>query len=286
MKIRPSSSLRIGKSQFRWGTRTYIMGILNVTPDSFSGDGTMRNKQDWITASVNQALQMEDDGAHIIDIGGESTRPPSVYPDAAPIHADAEIKRVIPVIDKLAHRLDIPISIDTRKAIVAQAAISAGANIVNDVSMLADPDMAITAAKHSVPIVISHNRDKPDYRDVAKDVASDLNRAVNHAINNGIEAAKIIIDPGIGFAKNAEQSLITLQNLKQIKAELNNLPVLVGVSRKSFIGAILDAPPQNRIEGNAAANVISISNGADIIRVHEVREMAKAAKVADAILRA
>ena len=286
IKIRPSSSLRIGKSQFRWETRTYIMGILNVTPDSFSGDGTMHNNQDWVSTSVDQALQMEDDGAHIIDVGGESTRPPSVYPNAAPIHADLEVKRVIPVIEKLVSRLDIPISIDTRKATVAQAAISAGAHIINDVSMLADPDMAITAAKHDVPVVISHNRDKPIYVDVAKDVAADLTRAVNHAIDSGIEAAKIIIDPGIGFAKNAEQSLIALKNLKQIKAELNNLPTLIGVSRKSFIGAILDAPPQNRIEGNAAANVISIANGADIIRVHEVREMSKAAKVADAILRA
>lgn len=261
------------------------MGILNVTPDSFSGDGTIHNEENWITASMDQALQMEDDGAHIIDIGGESTRPPSVYPDAAPIHADAEIKRVVPVIDKLTHRLDIPISIDTRKATVAQAAISAGANIVNDISMLADPDMAITAAKHNVPIIISHNRKKPDYNDVAKDIASDLTRAVNHAINNGIDATKIIIDPGIGFAKNAEQSIIALQNLKQIKAKLNNLPTLVGVSRKSFIGAIIDATPQNRIEGNAAANVIAIANGANIIRVHEVREMTKAAKVADAMLR-
>lgn len=261
------------------------MGILNVTPDSFSGDGTMRKGMDWISASVDAALRMEDEGADIIDIGGESTRPASVYPDALPVPADEELERVLPVISALRQRSDISISIDTRKSDVADVALSEGANMANDVSMLSDPDMAMRVAKHNAPIVISHIRAKAQYDDVVADISAELADAVMRAEADGIARDKIIIDPGIGFAKNASHSLEALRHLDLIKTNLDNLPVLVGASRKSFIGAILDAKPDDRIEGNAASTALAIALGADIVRVHEVRKMARVAKMADAIVR-
>lgn len=261
------------------------MGILNVTLDSFSGDGTMRNEREWVTASVDLALRMEDDGADIIDIGGESTRPASVYPDVRPVPADEELKRVLPVIAALRRCSDIPISIDTRKSKVADIALSEGANMANDVSMLSDPEMAKRVAKHDAPIVISHIRAKAQYDNLIPDMSAELSDAVSGASGDGIAESRIIVDPGIGFAKNASHSLEALQHLDSIKTNLGNLPILVGASRKSFIGAILDAEPDNRVEGNAAATALAIASGADIVRVHEVREMARVAKVADAIVR-
>ncbi len=261
------------------------MGILNVTPDSFSGDGTMRNGIDWVAASLDAALWMEDNGADIIDIGGESTRPASVYPDARPVPADEELERVLPVISALRRHSDIPISIDTRKSVVADIALSEGASMANDVSMLSDPEMAKRVAKHGAPIVISHIRAKAQYDNVIADISADLRDAVSSALSDGIEENRIIIDPGIGFAKNASHSLEALQHLDLIKTNLGGLPVLIGASRKSFIGAILDAEPDDRVEGNAAATALAIASGADIVRVHEVREMARVAKVADAIVR-
>ena len=280
-----NQSLKIAGRTFEWGSRTYIMGILNVTPDSFSGDGTMHNQRDWITRSVDTALRMEDDGADIIDVGGESTRPPSVYPDARPVPADEEMERVLPVISQLAHRCSVPISIDTRKAEVADAALAAGASLANDVSMLSDTDMAATVAKHGAPIVISHIRHRAQYRDVVGEIIAELAGAIDRAQSGGVKRSRIIADPGIGFAKNASHSLEALRHLDVIKSELGGLPLLVGASRKSFIGAILDAEPEDRVEGNAASTALAIAAGADIIRVHEVREMARVAKVADAIVR-
>ena len=277
--------LKIGEKDFQWGSRTYIMGILNVTPDSFSGDGTMRNGSDWVETSVDAALRMEDEGADIIDIGGESTRPASVYPDARPVAADEEIERVLPVIAALSQRCDVPISIDTRKSKVADVALAQGASMANDVSMLSDPEMASVVAKHGVPIVISHIRARAQYEDVVTEVSNELANAVSHAVDCGVDRSKIIIDPGIGFAKNASHSLTALRHLDMIKSNLGDLPMLVGASRKSFIGAILDAGPEDRVEGNAASTALAIASGADIIRVHEVREMARVAKVADAIVR-
>ena len=278
-------SLETGGHVFAWGARTYIMGILNVTPDSFSGDGTMRNGTDWITASIDTAIRMEDNGADIIDIGGESTRPASVYPDARPIPADEEIERVLPVISVLSRRCDLPISIDTRKSEVADIALSEGASMANDVSMLSDPDMVEVAAKHKAPIVISHIRAKAQYDNVVLEIVNELVGAVARAQRAGVERSKIIVDPGIGFAKNAQHSLEALRYLNVIKSELGNPPMLVGASRKSFIGAILDAEPDDRLEGNAASTALAIASGTDIIRVHEVREMARVAKVSDAIIR-
>ena len=261
------------------------MGILNVTPDSFSGDGTMRNSSDWVAASVDAALRMEDEGADIIDIGGESTRPSSVYPDARPVPADEEIERVLPVITALSRRCDIPISIDTRKSEVADAALAEGGSMANDVSMLSDSEMAVVAARHGVPIVISHIRAQAQYEDVVKEISDELASSVSRAVDCGVDRSKIIIDPGIGFAKNASHSLDALRHLDKIKSNLVDLPMLVGASRKSFIGAILDAEPEDRVEGNAASTAIAIASGADIIRVHEVGKMVRVAKVADAIVR-
>ncbi len=270
---------------FTWGSCTYIMGVLNVTPDSFSGDGTMRSSEDWLGVSVDAALRMEDEGADIIDVGGESTRPASVYPGAETVSAETELARVLPVVEQLDSRLKIPISIDTRKSIVAEATLSAGASIVNDVSMLADRNMASTAARHGARLIISHTRDRATYHSVSSEVAADLKEAFTQAREAGNEQRKIIIDPGIGFGKTAQHSLKVLRSLVEIKSALDNLPMLVGVSRKSFIGAILDSDANDRLDGNAAANAFAIFQGADIIRVHEVRAMARVAKVADAIAR-
>ena len=238
-----------------------------------------------LRASVDAALRMEDEGADIIDIGGESTRPSSVYPDARPVPADEEIERVLPVITALSRRCDIPISIDTRKSEVADVALAEGGSMANDVSMLSDSEMAAVAARHGVPIVISHIRAQAQYEDVVKEISDELASSVSRAVDCGVDRSKIIIDPGIGFAKNASHSLDALRHLDRIKSNLVDLPMLVGASRKSFIGAILDAEPEDRVEGNAASTAIAIASGADIIRVHEVGKMARVAKVADAIVR-
>lgn len=284
-KTHQPAVLKIGNSAFQWGSRTYIMGILNVTPDSFSGDGTMRNGLDWVGTSVDAAMRMEDEGADIIDIGGESTRPASVYPDARPVSADEELERVVLVIEGVKKRCDLPISIDTRKAGVADIALGEGADMANDVSMLSDSSMASVVARHKAPIVISHIRDQTRYEDVVEEVGDELAGAVARAESAGVDREKIIIDPGIGFAKNASHSLEVLRCLDVIKARLGGLPLLVGASRKSFIGAILDAEPEDRVEGNAASTALAVAAGADIVRVHEVREMSRVAKVADAIVR-
>ena len=277
--------LQIGGRAFNWGTQTYIMGILNVTPDSFSGDGTMHDQSNWVVASVDTALRMEDDDADIIDIGGESTRPASVYPDARPVPAEEEMERVLPVIAALKQRCSAPLSIDTRKSEVADAALTEGASMANDVSMLSDPEMASIAAKHDAPIVISHIRPRAQYEDVVGEICLELSGAIDSALKAGLNDTHIIVDPGIGFAKNASHSLEALRSLATIKLNLAGRPLLIGASRKSFIGAILDAEPEDRVEGNAASTALAVAMGADIIRVHEVREMARVAKVADAIVR-
>ena len=271
--------------RFHWGSRTYVMGILNVTPDSFSGDGTMRASESWLAASIDAARRMEDEGADVIDVGGESTRPASVYPDARPVPVHEEMERVLPVISALQQRCDIPISIDTRKSEVADAALAAGASIANDVSMLSDPQMAKVVAEHNAMLVISHIRHSAHYDNVIVEVSQELNDPVSNAIACGVKRKNIIVDPGIGFAKNASHSLEALRKLDSIKSNVGGLPTLVGASRKSFIGAILDAEPDDRVEGNAASVALAIAKGADIVRVHEVREMAQVAKVADAIVR-
>jgi dihydropteroate synthase len=273
----------IGNRKFAWGERTFVMGVVNATPDSFSGDGALRSMSD-VQAAVAQALRMEDEGADIIDIGGESTRPTSVYPDAVPVEGNDEIARVVPVIEGLADRLGIPISIDTRKAEVAEAAVRAGAVLANDVSMLGDEGMAGVIARTGVPIVVSHIRQGGHKGEVVQDVLNDLGAAVDLLVMAGVDRSNIIADPGIGFAKNTGQSLELMKYLGMLRSDIE-LPVLVGSSRKSFIGAVTGESVEDRRFGTAAAVALSIRGGADIVRVHDVKEMVRVAKMSDAIVR-
>jgi len=259
------------------------MGVVNATPDSFSGDGVLPTTGDERVA-IDQALRMEDEGADLIDIGGESTRPASLYPDAKPVSADDEISRVIPVIEGLAGRLGVPISIDTRKAAVAEAAIGAGAALANDVSMLSDGDMTGVVARTGVPIVVSHIRQGGHQGDVVADVINDLDAAIGRLTTAGVARSHIIADPGIGFAKNAGQSVELMKNIWRLRSDLA-LPVLIGSSRKSFIGATTGEPVDDRRFGTAATVALAIQAGADIVRVHDVEEMVRVVKMSDAITR-
>jgi len=278
-----NATLKIRDRFFNWGERTYLMGILNVTPDSFSDGGEFNS----VETALAQAKDMIDNGVDIIDIGGESTRP-----NAAQISAEEELHRVIRVITKLRQESSIPISIDTTKAVVAKKAIAAGADIVNDISGATfDDQMLATVAKLGVPIILMHIRGNPttmqsltDYQDVVTEVADFLKIQTEKAVACGINKSKIIIDPGIGFAKTAEQSLELLQRLAELKAL--DLPVLIGVSRKSFMRPILNKDnAKDRVWGTAAACYGAITRGADILRVHDVKEMYDVCRVADAIER-
>jgi dihydropteroate synthase len=260
------------------------MGVVNVTPDSFSGDGLLTGAAGGVDAAVELALRLEDEGADIIDIGGESSRPRRVYPDARPVPEAEELRRVLPVIEGLAGRLAAPISIDTVKAAVAEAAVGAGAAMVNDVSMLtADAAMAATVGRLGVPLVISHTRERAVYRDVVAEVIADLQAAVRVATDAGVSPDAVILDPGIGFGKTPAQSLQMQRRLGELAA-LGH-PVLIGASRKSSIGAVLGLPPHERVEGTAATVALAIERGADIVRVHDVRQMARVARMSDAIVR-
>ncbi len=270
---------------FIWGSRTYLMGVLNVTPDSFSDGGR------YATAAraCAQALRLVKAGADILDIGGESARP-----GATPVSLQEELDRVMPVIIGIREQLgEIPISIDTTKAAVAQAAVEAGATWVNDISGgVQDPSMLEVVAKLGVPICLMHMRGNPktmrgltEYQDLVGEVGDFLETQIGAAIACGIPQHHIIIDPGIGFAKTANQSIELLKKLDQLQARLP-YPLLVGVSRKSFIGHILDRPnPLDRIWGTAAACCMAVDRGADILRVHDVAEMQDVIKVADALMR-
>ncbi len=283
LKIRDPKGTQQRNRTFNWGERTYLMGILNVTPDSFSDGGEFNN----IETALSQARNMQGNGVDIIDIGGESTRP-----NAAEVSIEEELDRVIPIITKLRQESSIPISIDTTKAIVAEKAIAAGADIVNDISGATfDDKMLETVAQLDVPIILMHIRGNPktmqsltDYQDVVGEVAEFLKIQVEKAIACGIDRSKIIIDPGIGFAKTASQSLELLRRLSELKAL--DLPMLVGVSRKSFMRPILNKDnAKDRVWGTAAACYGAISRGADILRVHDVKEMYDICRVADAIER-
>jgi dihydropteroate synthase len=276
-------ALKIRDRIFNWGEKTYLMGILNVTPDSFSDGGQF----DSVETALIQARDMIAHGVDIIDIGGESTRP-----HAESVSVEQELQRVIPVIEQLRQITQRPISIDTTKAEVARQAIASGADLVNDISGgTFDAQMFPTVAQLNVPIILMHIRGNPqtmqsltDYQDVVSEVAEFLTTQVNKAIASGIDRSKIIIDPGIGFAKQAEQSLELLQRLNELKAL--SLPILVGVSRKSFLRPILHQnDPKERIWGTAAACYGAIARGADILRVHDVRQMYDVCRVADAIER-
>ena len=278
-------TMQIGNRHFEWGARTYVMGVVNVTPDSFSGDGLLSSAAagKWVERCADQALRMEAAGADIIDVGGESTRPPARYAGAKPVDETEELRRTIPVIRALQSKLSVPISIDTRKANVARAAIDAGAAMINDVSMLADPNMAKTAAELEVPLAIGHIRSEAKYEDVTTEVIADLRTAVSRALEAGVSRDKLLIDPGIGFGKRAPHSLDVLNRLREIRSL--QLTVVIGTSRKSFIGEILDLPVEERLEGTAATVALSVAYGADIVRVHDVPEMVRVAKMADAVVR-
>lgn len=272
--------MEIGNKAFEWGTKTFIMGVLNVTPDSFSGDGTSGN----IQHAMDQAQRFQEFGADILDVGGESTRPASLYPNSIPVSAEEELDRVLPVIEALHDGLDIPISIDTSKSWVAKQAIAAGAEMVNDVwGLVNDRRMRELISDTGVPVVLVHNQTHTNYNNVVVNVIQRLTQLLDNAIQAGIPKKQIILDPGIGFGKTTQQSLQILRRLREFR--VLGMPILVGPSRKSIIGSVLDLPVQDRLEGTAATVAISIANGADIIRVHDVKEMARVAKMTDAIVR-
>ena len=277
--------LTIGKRMFDLNERTLIMGILNVTPDSFSDGGRFGS----VDAAVEHALKMIEEGADIIDIGGESTRPKGVYEGTRSISAEEEMNRVIPVIERLSALTDVPLSIDTTKSVVAEAALRSGASMVNDISGLKfDPQMAGTAARFNAVLAVMHIQGTPEtmqidpvYSDVVAEVKEELSRSVEQARAAGV--TQIIIDPGIGFGKTLDHNLILLQHLREF--ETLGLPILIGTSRKGFIGTILDLPVDQRLEGTAASVAVSIMHGANIVRVHDVNAMKRVALVTDAIKR-
>ena len=299
--------LFIANHTFEWGARTYVMGILNVTPDSFSGDGLLSpppprpprkpgGNQGGVLNAIEQARSFLASGADILDVGGESTRPGS-----EPLDAEAEMERVIPVVKALAKEFpDTLISIDTYKATVAEEALKAGAHIINDVwALRADPALAGVAAKHKVPVILMHNRSNPasvevrtqlgnayigaEYDDLLTDVKRELMDSVKLAHQAGVPDDRIILDPGIGFGKTVDHNLELIRRLDEIR--MLGYPVLLGPSRKSFIGFTLDLPADQRVEGTAAAVCVGITRGADIIRVHDVEHMVRVAKMTDAIVR-
>lgn len=266
----------------KFGSRTYIMGVLNVTPDSFSGDGIYQN----VEKAVNIAEGLVEDGADIIDIGGESTRP-----GAEPITIDEEIKRTLPVIKKLSKRIKVPISIDTAKPEVAKEALENGASIVNDITGLgAGSEMIALVKGFNAKFVAMHiqgspqtMQNNPKYENLILEIKDRLREIIEKAVAGGIKRENIIIDPGIGFGKTLEHNLEILNRLGEFK-ELG-LPILVGPSRKSFIGKLTGARPDNRVFGTAASVAIAIKNGADLVRVHDVKEIKQAVIVSDAIAR-
>ncbi|HME82751.1 MAG TPA: dihydropteroate synthase [Candidatus Eremiobacteraceae bacterium] len=271
--IRPKLTLR-GRT-FAWGSRTFVMGIINVTPDSFSGDGVAGD----VDAALVRAHAMERAGADIIDVGGESTRPGHV-----PVSEEEESARVLPMIAALRSALDIPISIDTFKPAVAARAVELGADLINCV-WGAHPGIAEAAAAKGVPLVVMHNRASADYAgDVVDEVIASLERAACDVLAAGVPPAHIIVDPGIGFGKTAEHNVEILRRLADFRRRLP-YPLLVGTSRKSFIGKITGLPVEQRAFGTAASVALAIAAGADIIRVHDVEAMVAVAQVADAICR-
>lgn len=279
---------------FEWGKRTYVMGILNITPDSFSGDGLLQG-EDAIQVAVAQAQQFAADGADILDIGGESTRPGST-----PVTEEEELARVIPVVAAVKTAVSLPISIDTYRANVAKAALAAGATWVNDVwGLRMDPRLAQVVAQANCPVIVMHNRSRPkdvaqeerlggryvgvEYDDLIADIKRELGESIDLALQAGVREANIILDPGVGFGKTVAQNLQIVDQLDQFKAM--GFPVLLGTSRKSFIGYTLDLPPGERLEGTAATVAIGIDRGADMVRVHDVKPIVRLAKMTDAIIR-
>lgn len=278
----PPHTIRCKKTVFHLDERTHLMGILNVTPDSFS-DGEMFFAPD---RAISHGIELASQGADIIDIGGESTRP-----GAKPLPRDEELRRVIPVIEGLSAKVDVPISIDTYKSFIAEKAIEAGAQMINDISGLHfDPKMADVAARYEVPIVLMHTKGTPEvmqldvhYDCLLTEIMEYLEESIEVAEGAGVDAKQIIIDPGIGFGKSAEDNLRIIYHLAELKSL--GKPIMLGTSRKSFIGKILHAEVDQRVEGTLASISAAIMNGANILRVHDVGPARKAAQIVDAILR-
>ena len=295
----PAWSTQIGSQTFLWGERTYVMGIVNVTPDSFSGDGLLAvddaRSDAWTATAVEQALAFVAQGADIIDIGGESTRP-----GATPVDAEEEIRRVVPAIETLRRQSDIPISVDTVKASVARAALDAGADMINDVwGLRLDPAMGPLVAERQVPVILMHNRSRPRdsvisarlggryvgvaYDDLVLDLLEELQAQVAVAESQGIPRERLIVDPGLGFGKTVPQNLALLDRCDALR--VLGLPILLGPSRKSFIGYTLDLPPEERIQGTMASLAVAVvQGGADIVRVHDVETAVQAVRMVDAII--
>ena len=255
--------------------KTYVCGILNVTPDSFS-DGGKFNKLD---AALYHAEEMIEEGAMLIDIGGESTRPGYIM-----ISDEEEIERVVPVIEALKSRFDVPLSLDTYKSKVTKAGIESGIDLINDIwGLKYDKAMAKVVADSGLPICIMHNRDNTDYTDFMTDVVSDLKESVDMAITAGIERDKLILDPGVGFAKNLEQNIIVMKELERLNCF--KLPILLGTSRKSVIGLTLDLPKDERVEGTLVTTILAVIKGCMFVRVHDVKENIRTIKMAEALFK-
>ena len=274
-------TMRFENRNVDFSSRTHIMGVLNVTPDSFSDGGKFFKSDD----AVRQGMKMIEEGADTIDVGGESTRPGS-----DPLPTEEELSRVIPVIKSMSAKTDVPISIDTYKAEVARRALDAGAQMINDISALRfDPKMKEVASKYKVPIVLMHIKGTPKemqkdpyYDDVIVEITEYLRQSIKMAEEAGIDREKIIIDPGIGFGKRLRDNLNILKNLK--KFSILGCPILIGCSRKSFIGKILDLPAEERLEGSLAALAVAVMNGVNIVRVHDVKESERVVSLVDAIM--
>ncbi|MBY0055086.1 dihydropteroate synthase [Brevibacillus agri] len=274
-RLRARRELNCGRYTLPLGERTLVMGILNVTPDSFSDGGRFVD----LDHALAQARAMVEAGADIIDIGGESTRP-----GAEPVGEAEELDRVLPVIRRLSAELSVPLSIDTYKAAVAERALDAGAHIINDVwGAKRDPRMAEVAARRGVPIILMHNRTDTDYRDFYSDFVRDLRESVQIALQAGVREEQIILDPGIGFVKTVEQNLETMRRLDDLVAL--GYPVLLATSRKRMIGHVLDLPVDERVEGTAATVALGVAKGCHMVRVHDVKEMKRVTKMMDAMLK-
>ena len=288
----PPGATRIGPATFRWGERTFVMGVLNVTPDSFSGDGLLvvdpglgeagsAGSADPVETAVVAGRRMVDEGADILDVGGESTRP-----GHTPVADDEERRRVVPVIAALRTALpDTPLSIDTTKPAVAEAALAAGADLVNDIWGVGDDDaLARLAADHGVPLVVMHNRAEARYATFLPEVIADLQRAIERALRLGVRWDDLIVDPGFGFGKTPEHNLQLLRELGALR--MLERPILLGTSRKSTLGRVLDLPADERLEATLATTALGIATGVDVVRVHDVRANVRAARMSDAIVRA
>ena len=268
--------MKIGNKEFEIGKRTYIMGILNVTPDSFSDGGKFND----IELALKQAEKMIEEGVDIIDIGGESTRPTHI-----PVGEDEELNRVVPVIKALREKFDIPISVDTYKGRVAEEAIKAGADLINDVwGFKKDKYMATVAAKYGVPCCLMHNRNDNEYGDdIIETMKADVEESINIALEAGVKKENIILDPGVGFAKDYEQNLEVLNRLDEFCTM--DYPVLLGTSRKSVIGTALNLPANERVEGTLATTTLGIIKGCEFVRIHDVLENKRVALMTDAMVR-